>query len=137
MSVGGEVVRTIPLQRTFMARKSHDKYGNRLIPLLGADASYNSGVIQVSGNTDMEIFNQADKDGTVYIFMGPDPIELAAKIIGEELVMALYDPVPGSKPAAVWVQRCAGEYMRVLYVNSDEAQGAWEFSIQLRPIGRG
>lgn len=133
MSMGSETVRTIPLQRVFTARKSHDHEGVRLIALLGANAVYDSGIIQISGNTDIEIFNQADQTGTVYIYLGVDPTVLLAKVIGEETVKSAYDP---AGPGSPYIQRCSAEYARVVYVNDNVAQGEWEFSVQIRPIGK-
>jgi len=133
MSVGGEVVRTIPLQRIAVVRRSHNNEGTRLIPLLLANASYVSGIIQISGNTDIEIFNQADVIGTMYIYMGVDPTVLLAKLPGEEIANSPYAP---ANEAASYTQRCSTEYVMIVYVNGDAIQTKWEFSIQLRPIGR-
>ena len=133
MAAGDEIVRTIPLQRVFVARRSHDHEGTRLIDLLLADAQYDSGVIQISGNTDLEVFNQSDQTGTLYIFLGVDPTALGLKVVGQETVKSLYNPAVFG---ASYVQRCAAEYARVLYVNDDVAQNSWEFMVQFRPIGK-
>jgi hypothetical protein len=135
MAPANESILLIPLQRIHTPIRSHDREGNRLLPLLAAGEPYIPYVFEVSGNADMEIFNRSDVRGVLRIWMTPSflSLDFPGPVPGTEVVRADYDP-PDFGMA--FKCPCLARYILISYTNdTTAAQTIWEFSVQFRPIG--
>jgi len=141
--MGTEIVRILPVQGVFVPRISHDSQGNRVIPLLAGGQSYDSGVFQVRGYNKLDIITRSNVNADIFVYMGPDPVALAAMVPDDKREKARFPyaelAIPnGDFPPEQYSVQVSGEFARVVYRNNTiEAQTVWDYQINLKPIGEG
>ncbi|MBD3263630.1 MAG: hypothetical protein GF375_00830 [Candidatus Omnitrophica bacterium] len=141
--MGTEDVRILPAQGVFVPRITHDSRGNRIIPLLGAGQSYDTGVFMVRGYNKLDIIARSNVNADIFVYMGPDPSELAAMTPGDnrekaQLPYAELAIPNGDFPPEQYSVQVSGDFARVIFRNNTaEAQTVWDFQVNLKPIGEG
>jgi len=141
--MGTEDIRILPAQGVFVPRITHDSRGNRIIPLLGAGQSYDTGVFMVRGYNKIDIIARSNVNADIFVYMGPDPAQLAAMTPGDNREKARLPyaelAVPnGDFPPEQYSVQVSGDFARVIFRNNTaEAQTVWDFQVNLKPIGEG